>query len=90
MLAHLTKSLRSFVVFAVLTSAQNCTPENPDSNANMICGTTKPLEELPWLKKQLLEFHGGESLNAVVLYEFDGQQILEVQNSLFSSTNQHQ
>lgn len=60
-----------------------------DENA-MICGTTKPTEELLWLKNQVDEFYGGEESNAVVLYNFNGEQIIEVQNSVFSSTNQHQ
>ena len=29
-------------------------------------------------------------MNGIVLYTYEGREVIEVQNSLFSSTNQHQ
>ncbi len=33
---------------------------------------------------------GSPTINGIVLYNYEGKDIIEVQNGLFSSTNQHQ
>ncbi|MCE7040035.1 hypothetical protein [Dyadobacter sp. CY312] len=56
----------------------------------MICGTKDPVNDLKWLNAEFKLFHGGKDINAIVLYEFNGREVIEVQNSIFSSTNMHQ
>ena len=84
------KIFRSLLPIVIILVATNCKNEDPADEANVVCGTSKPIEDLPWLNKKVKEFNGGEETNAVVLYRFDGTQVIEVQNSVFSSTNQHQ
>ncbi|MRX46911.1 hypothetical protein [Pedobacter puniceum] len=55
-----------------------------------ICGVEDPLNNLSWLNKEFKSLIGGPEMNGIVLYEYNEQQIIEIQSSEFSSTNQHQ
>src|SRR5690606_40965580 len=61
-----------------------------EGSPSLVCGKKDPLNELPWLKQEMSHLLGGPTLNAVVLYIYEGREVLELQGSVFSSTNQHQ
>ncbi len=56
----------------------------------VVCGVSDPVNNLKWLNNQFKQFVGGPTLNGIVVYEYDNKTVIEVQNSLFSSLNQHQ
>lgn len=82
--------LKAPLLFVLLMLFNSCKNDDPANEENMVCGTAKPVEELPWLNKKFKAFYGGKESNAIVLYQYDGQQVIEIQNAIFSSTNQHQ
>ncbi|GAB3794679.1 hypothetical protein GCM10028819_09160 [Spirosoma humi] len=49
-----------------------------------------PINELKWLNDQFKAFVSGPTVNGIVIFRFEDRDIIEVQNSLFNSTNQHQ
>lgn len=57
---------------------------------DVVCEVRDPVNNLQWLNEEFKQFIGGPAVNGIVLYEYNGMQIIEVQNSLFSSTNMHQ
>jgi hypothetical protein len=59
-------------------------------NGSLVCGKKDPIHELGWLKKEMSFFEGGPEVNAVVLYSYQNKDVLELQGSVFSSTNRHQ
>lgn len=59
-------------------------------DGELVCGKKDPLNELKWLKEEMSHFEGGPETNAVVLYSYQGREVLELQGSIFSSTNIHQ
>ncbi|MES2653636.1 MAG: hypothetical protein V4663_17995 [Bacteroidota bacterium] len=77
-----------FCLFAfILTS---CEKSNDEINSTIeVCGVKDPVRNIPWLKAEYLEM-GSAIGNGIVLYNYQGQDIIEVQYSIFSSTNQHQ
>jgi hypothetical protein len=85
------KNLSKIIRLILIISLLSCS-EKPIGNkdGDMVCGTTDPIRDLMWLNKEFKLFHGGEGGNAIVLYEYNGREVIEVQNSLFSSTNIHQ
>lgn len=56
----------------------------------IVCGIKDPVNNIKWLNDQFKQFMGGPTLNGIVVYEYDGKTVIEVQNSLASSLNQHQ
>ncbi|MCF2443683.1 hypothetical protein L0657_06930 [Dyadobacter sp. CY345] len=82
--------LKSLLLTVTILTIVSCKSDDPTGEDAMVCGSARPAEELLWLRNQVNEFYGGEESNAVVLYNFNGEQVIEVQNSVFSSTNQHQ
>ncbi len=67
--------------------------ENP--NITIVCGTKDPLNDLKWLSDEmkLWNFSSEEAkmkLNGIVLFEYKGNQVIEVQCSVCSSLNIHQ
>ena len=90
MKTYFAKICKSLFLMALVIVIFNCKNNDLTDEADLICGTADPIEDLPWLNKQFKEFSGGRESNAIVLYKFNEKQVIEVQNSLFSSTNQHQ
>lgn len=79
----------------VVCALASCTDESASSRrktegSSLVCGKEDPLNELKWLKKEVSYFEGGPEINAVVLYSYQGRDVLELQGSAFSSTNIHQ
>jgi len=65
----------------------------PNSNSIELCGVKNPVKNLTWLSTEIQKFGTGESsqrLNGVVLYEYKGANVVEVQCGLCFSTNIHQ
>lgn len=87
---QLSKMSSSVFLLAVLFWATNCKKDEPSAEANLVCGVTDPVRNLKWLNDEFRDFSGGPESNAIVLYEYEGKQVIEVQNSLYSSTNMHQ
>lgn len=63
---------------------------NNQSENLFVCGIKDPLDNVKWLKNEFEKLEGGPEVNGIVLYKYEGKEVIEVQGSLFSSTNQHQ
>lgn len=92
MINYLSKMKSSIFLVCVLFLATNCTPEDPVEGVEKdgICGVADPVNNLKWLNEEFKQFSGGPEINGIVLYSYKDQNIIEVQNSLFNSTNIHQ
>lgn len=92
MINYLSKIKLLVFLVCVLFVATNCTTENPveEVEKNNVCGVTNPVNDLKWLNEEFKQFSGGPGINGIVLYSYKDQNIIEVQNSLFNSTNIHQ
>src|SRR5690606_14876735 len=67
-----------------------CNKDEPEFDG-FVCGTEDPLNDLDWLHEEYVKIQVDDpGLNAIVVFGFDGMTIIEVQNSLYSSTNIHQ
>ena len=67
-------------------------PVNGSSNLE-VCGTKDPVNNLKWLSDKMKVYTFGDNadkLNGVVLFEYKGENVIEIQCSLCSSTNIHQ
>jgi hypothetical protein len=73
-------------LFFVLFSLQACQSDsNSEALPNSICGSSKPIEELPWLKN-LTENKGNCTLYVgakIYTYEYDNQQVFYLANAAF-------
>ena len=77
---------------SILFVTTNCTDEDPVEKLekDLVCGVADPVSNLKWLNDQFKEFIGGPEANGIVLYDYNDKQVIEVQNSFYNSTNQHQ
>jgi hypothetical protein len=66
-----------------------CSTEEPVDDQLMACGTSNALKELPWLKEQF-ELIRNSPGSGIILYRYNSREVIEVQSSLMSSTNQSQ
>ncbi|MFC5410073.1 hypothetical protein ACFPMF_12185 [Larkinella bovis] len=73
----------------VLLMAGACRKDK-DLNPELPCGMEDPINELKWLNDQFKLFMGGPSINGIIFYRYENKAVIEVQNGLASSTNQHQ
>lgn len=67
-------------------------PLNGSSNVE-VCGIKDPVNNLKWLSDKMKVYTFGdnaEKLNGVVLFEYKGENVIEIQCSICSSTNIHQ
>jgi hypothetical protein len=55
-----------------------------------VCGTKDPLKNIGWLKTEYAEMAPYPTVNGIILYRYNNNEVIEVQNAQFSSTNQHQ
>jgi hypothetical protein len=67
----------------------SCATEEPVDQQLSACGTSDALGELPWLKEQF-ELIKNTPESGIILYQYNSREIIEVQSSLMSSTNQSQ
>ena len=71
-------------------NGESVSPEEEGVSAVLACGKKDPIKEIGWLKNAMKAFQGGPELNAVVLYSYQNKEVLELQGSVFNSTNIHQ
>ena len=80
------------VFFVIINCTSKDVVEEPDPGVDndVVCGVTDPVNNLKWLNKLFKEFYGGPQINGIVLYEYDNNQVIEVQSGVSNSTNIHQ
>ncbi|EKB49277.1 hypothetical protein [Cecembia lonarensis] len=66
----------------------SCATEEPVDEQFSACGTSDALRELPWLKEQFELIKSAPS--GIILYQYNSREVIEIQSSLMSSTNQSQ
>lgn len=49
------------------------------------CGVQNPIENLPWLADQFKDMSNYPQMNGIVLYEYQGKQLIDIYKSYFSS-----
>ena len=67
-------------------------PLSTSSNVE-VCGIKDPVNNLKWLSDKMKVYTFGDNadkLNGVVLFEYKGENVIEIQCSICSSTNIHQ
>ena len=67
----------------------SCSIEEPIDDQHSACGTSDALDELPWLKEQF-ELIKTTLESGIILYQYNSREVIEIQSSLMSSTNQSQ
>jgi hypothetical protein len=91
------KSLLLIVTCSSLSLLSACKkdiedPLNGSSNVE-VCGIKDPVNNLKWLSDKMKVYTFGDNadkLNGVVLFEYKGENVIEIQCSICSSTNIHQ
>jgi hypothetical protein len=83
-----TPRILNFILIACLFIG-SCSTEEPIDDQVFACGTSNALNELPWLKEQF-ELIKNTPLSGIILYRYNSREVIEVQSSLMSSTNQSQ
>ena len=74
-------------LITVFCTTVSCDKETPDRDV-LICGTADPINDFEWLHDEYVKIQIDDpGINAIVVFSFDGMTIIEVQNSLYSSTN---
>lgn len=83
----------SLPITAVLLALISCSKNETEPSYNkelVACQISNPITNLEWLNKEFRSLVGGPSTNAIVIYKYDDLEVIEIQGSTFSSTNQHQ
>ncbi|RCR66752.1 hypothetical protein [Larkinella punicea] len=81
----------SLLLFVILTACDKDAELEGVANRQLeVCGVKDPINNLKWLNDQFKLFLGGPLINGIVLYRYKDKEVIEVQNGLASSTNQHQ
>jgi len=81
------KILKLILCVLLTTSSFSCKKANQDL---LICGINDPLNNLKWLNAEFKSIASTPQINAIVLFDYNGNQVVEIQKSLSSSTNQSQ
>ena len=93
------KSILLLTTTMLITAFLSCkkdiaTTLDNDPNTLTVCGTKDPLNDLKWLSNEMklwnFNLEKAKIANGVILFEYKGNQIIEVQCSFYSSTNLHQ
>ncbi len=50
------------------------------------CGTKNPLANLAWLKNEFQDIANYPDMNGIVLYEYNGEEVINIYKSYYSST----
>lgn len=82
----------SLFILLVLITLDSCSKKEIEPTYDkdfVVCQISNPIANLDWLNKEFNKL-GGSSTNAIVIYRYNGDEIIEIQGSTFSSTNQHQ
>jgi len=77
-----------FVSLITIIGCVGCSllEENVENEKSMICGVSDPINELSWLNDQ---FNSIKNIpeSGIILYRYNGKEVIEIQSSLMSSTN---
>ena len=91
------KSLLLIVTCSSLSLFSACKKDTEDplnGSSNLeVCGIKDPVNNLKWLSDKMKVYTFGDNadkLNGVVLFEYKGENVIEIQCSICSSTNIHQ
>lgn len=74
---------RLLVLFATLLLFTRC--EKEKNEKAMACGINDPINNISWLKAKVNLFTGGREMNAVILFEYNGKEVIEVSQSVSSA-----
>jgi hypothetical protein len=77
------------LILATVTSCKKKQASAYDESLSA-CGTINPIANLAWLNAEYQNLQGGAEINGIVVYRYMGEEVIEIQSSLSSSTNQHQ
>lgn len=58
--------------------------KKPNNEEIAACGVENPIENLSWLNQKYKLFTGGPELNSVVLYEYNGASVIQINQSVSS------
>lgn len=81
---------RALFLLFVLFIASHCKRGDAADEERFACGVRDPVKNLKWLNDQSKLLVGGPKINGIVLYRYNGNEVIEIQSSLASSTNMHQ
>ena len=56
----------------------------------VVCGVNNPFVNIPWLSEFYKMLSGAPETNAIVLYSYEGKEVIELQSWLFSSMYYHE
>ena len=85
------KNLPSIILMLLIIFLASCEQENIiNEETNLVCGVKDPIKDLEWLNTEFNSLIRGPAVNGIVLYNYNGNNVIEIQGSNFSSTNQHQ
>ena len=86
------KNITSLICLLLIISAVSCKKKAGLDVKEIltVCGTKDPLKNIAWLKTEYAEIAAYPTVNGIILYRYNNNEVIEVQNAQFSSTNQHQ
>ncbi|RZJ68379.1 MAG: hypothetical protein EOO47_24705 [Flavobacterium sp.] len=74
--------MKKYMAFVILLGLLSCKKSiNDDVTA---CGVNDPVRNLKWLNQKYKLFTGGSESNSIVLYEYRGNQIIQVNQAVSS------
>ena len=86
--------LKLALIFTIGTTCFSCEKQSQSPSPDILnlsgCGVNNPVKELKWLSDEVKTLTGGEKLSGVVLFQYQNKELIEIQCSVFSSTNLHQ
>jgi len=82
--------MKTAVIFSLLFFAIACKKESVNQESIEVCGVSDPIHNLAWLNAKFKNLEGGSDLNGLVLYTYEGKEVIEIQSAVYSSTNVHQ
>ena len=78
-------------MIGIITSCTKESISDDPTRLDLVCGTKNPMTDLPWLVEKMKMNHPytPEGMG-VVLFEYKGNKVIEIQSFLSSSSNIHQ
>lgn len=67
----------------------SCTNDDLNGDILLECESIDHISDLPWLQAKFEEIKF-DSLSGIILYQYNSREVIEIQSSLMSSTNQSQ
>ena len=84
-----TKILNVMIVLWSCLWFFSCANDDLDADILLECESIDHISDLPWLQAKFEEIEF-DSLSGVILYQYNSREVIEIQSSLMSSTNQSQ